>query len=129
MAIYPKLSKSDSIIMDIIWEEKEVSSKVILLKIEKILGWSRQTVKTYLNRLQEKGMIGVNIISPRVHLYYPLVTREEYATEMAGTYLEKYFDDLSHMMAGLIKRENVTDSELDALEAIIKEQRAKNSKE
>lgn len=125
MSSYPNLSQADSIIMDIIWREKKVSSRDVLLQVEEILGWSRQTVKTYLNRLQTKGMIGVNIISPRVHVYYPLVSKEDYATEMTSTYLKKYFGDLSHMMAGLIKREDVSDEELDNLEQIIKEYRNK----
>lgn len=122
---YPNLSKADSIIMEIVWREKEVSSRDILLQVEKILGWSRQTVKTYLNRLQEKGMIGVNIISPRVHVYYPLIAKEDYAAEMASAYMKKHFSDVSHMMAGLIKREYISDEELDNLEQIIKEHRNK----
>lgn len=125
MSNYPNLSKADSIIMDIIWRDKEVSSKRVLTQVEEILGWSRQTVKTYLNRLLDKGMIGVNVISPRVHIYYPIVTKEDYATEITSTYMKKYFNDLSHMMAGLIKRENVSDEELDNLEQIIKEYRNK----
>jgi BlaI family penicillinase repressor len=125
MKNYPTLSKADSIIMDIIWKEKEVSSRDILNQVEETLGWSRQTVKTYLNRLQEKGMIGVNVLSPRVHIYYPLISREDYASEITSKYVKKYFGDLSHMMAGLIKREDISDEELDNLEQIIKEYRDK----
>jgi BlaI family penicillinase repressor len=121
----PSLSKADSIIMEIIWKEKEVTSKDVLSKAENKLGWSRQTVKTYLDRLQEKGLIGVRKLSPRVHFYFPLVSREDYAAEMAGKYLNKYFGSLSHMMTGLIKREDVTDEELDDLERVIREYRNK----
>jgi BlaI family penicillinase repressor len=125
MKSYPNLSKADSIIMDIIWKEKELTSKDVFLKVEKKLGWSRQTVKTYLDRLQEKGLVGVRKLSARVYIYYPAVSKEEYATTMAGTYLRKYFDGLPHMMAGLIKNENVTEEELDGLEEIIRQCRSK----
>ena len=125
MKSYPNLSKADSIIMEIIWKEKEVSSKYVLTETEKKLGWSRQTVKTYLIRLQEKGLVGVRKLSARVHFYYPLISREDYAAGMAGTYLKKYYNSLSHMMAGLIKKEDVSDDELDELEQIIKQYRNK----
>lgn len=125
MTAYPNLSKADSIIMDFIWKKKEVSSRDVLSHVEKTLGWSRQTVKTYLNRLQNKGLIGINVVSPRVHTYFPLISKEVYATEMTSEYLEKYFDNLSHMMAGLIKHEDVSDEELERLELMIKEYRNK----
>lgn len=126
MSSYPILSKADSVIMEIIWEKAEVSSKDVLIQVTETLGWTRQTVKTYLNRLQDKKLIGVNIVSPRVHYYYPLVSKEDYATEMTSAYLKKYFNNLSHMMAGLIKREDISDKELDNLEQIIKDYRKNN---
>ncbi len=123
MKNYSALSKADSIIMEIIWKEKEVTSKDVLSMAEKELGWSRQTVKTYLGRLQEKGLVKVKKISPRVHFYSPAVSKEEYAAAMTGVYLRKYFDGLPDMMAGLIKREDVSNEELDNLEQIIRNYR------
>ncbi len=93
----------------------------MLEKTENTLGWSRQTVKTYLDRLNEKGLVSIKKISPKVHLYYSSVSKEEYATPVAGLYLKKYFNKLPEMMAGLIKTEDITDDELDNLEQIIKE--------
>jgi BlaI family penicillinase repressor len=125
MSKYPVLSQADSQIMEIIWSKKKVSSSDVLEQVEDTLGWSRQTVRTYLDRLHKKGMLGVEVVSPRVHLYYPKVGREDYAAEMAGTYLNKYFGSISHMMAGLIKKEDVSDEELDNLEQIIRQYRNK----
>ena len=126
MSLYPVLSKADSVIMEIIWEQGEVSNKYLFRQAEDTLGWSRQTVKTYLDRLRSKKMIEVNVVSPRVHYYYPLVSKQEYATEMTSTYLKKYFGNLSHMVAGLIQKENVSNEELDNLEQIIKDYRKNN---
>ncbi len=111
--------------MEIIWEQQEVTSKDVLSSVEKELDWSRQTVKTYLDRLHKKGLICVRKLSPRVHIYYPAVSKEEYATSMTGTYLRKYFDGLADMMAGLIKNEDISEDELDDLEEIIKKFRNK----
>ncbi len=44
---------------------------------------------------------------------------------MAGEYLDKYFGSLSHMMAGLIKREDISEEELDELEDVIRQYRNK----
>ena len=91
MTKYPDLSQADSVIMEIIWQNEEVSSKEISLQVEDTLGWSRQTVKTYLNRLLDKGLIGVNIISPRCHTYYSLISKEDYAAEKTSDYMKKIF--------------------------------------
>jgi BlaI family penicillinase repressor len=126
MKKYPSLSEADSVIMEILWNKKETTSRDILNQTENSLGWSRQTVKTYLDRLQEKGLVKVRRLSPRVHFYSAAVSKEEYASEITSSYVRKYFGDLSHMMAGLIKREDISDEELDNLEQIIKEYRNKN---
>jgi BlaI family penicillinase repressor len=122
MSRYPDLSDADSIIMEILWRDGETSSAMILGEIEGTLGWTRQTVRTYLKRLMDKGLVGTKEIKRRVFCYYPLVSRDDYAADKTGSFLNRYYDsNLAHMVAGIVKNEPISDSELDALETLIKE--------
>jgi len=121
MGNYPNLSESDYAVMEILWREQEAKSSDICAELEKAFGWSRQTVGTYLKRLVNKGLVGTKKTNQRDFMYFPIVTKEEYGTDITSTYLEKYFSSLSHMVAGVIQKEDISADELDKLEQVIKE--------
>jgi BlaI family penicillinase repressor len=120
MSKYPNLSEADSIIMEILWRDGECTNAVILKEIEEKLNWSRQTVRTYLIRLMEKGLVGTKEVNKRTFHYYPTVSREEYAADKTGSLLSKYYGSLSHMVAGIVENEDIPDAELDELERLIR---------
>ena len=125
MSKYPNLTEADSIIMEILWRDGECSSSAILKEVENKLDWTRQTVRTYLARLMDKGLVGTREINKREFRYYPAVTREEYAADKTGSIMNKYYGSLSHMVAGIVQNENITDSDLDELEKLIRRLRNK----
>ena len=125
MSKYPNLTDPDSIIMEILWRDGECSSAAILKEIASKLDWTRQTVRTYLARLMDKGLVGTKEINKRVYHYYPVVTREEYAADKTGSIFNKYYGSLSHMVAGIVQNENITDTDLDELEKLIQQLRRK----
>ncbi len=125
MSKYSNLSEADSIIMEILWREGERSSAAILKEIEDKLNWSRQTVRTYLIRLVEKGLVGTKEVNKRTYLYYPVISREEYAADKTGSILNRYYGSLSHMVAGIIQKEEISDADLNELEQLIRRVRNK----
>lgn len=128
MSKYPSLTDAESIIMEILWRDGATTSSEIRKEIKGVLNWSRQTVNTYLNRLVEKGLVGIEEINKRVYNYYPEVSREEYAADRTGSILDRYYDNLPHMIAGFVKNEEISDSELDELEELVQELRRKGGK-
>jgi len=128
MSKYPSLTGADSIIMEILWRDGAISSSVILKEIKNKLNWSRQTVGTYLKRLIEKRLVGIKEVNKRIYHYYPIISREEYAADKTNSILNKYYGNLSHMVAGIVKNENITDTDLDELEKLIQQLRSKGDK-
>lgn len=128
MSEYPNLSEADSIIMEILWRDGACSSAAILKEIEDKLNWSRQTVRTYLVRLVEKGLVGTKQVNKRTYQYYPIVTREAYAADKTKTILNKYYESVPHMVAGIMKNDGISDAELDELESLLKRMRDKGEK-
>jgi BlaI family transcriptional regulator, penicillinase repressor len=127
MGEYSNLSEADSIIMEILWRDGECSSAAILKEIEDKLNWSRQTVRTYLVRLVEKGLVGTKEINKRTYHYYPVVSRAEYAAGKTSSILNKYYNSLPNMVAGIIQNEKISDADLEELEKLIRRVRNKEA--
>jgi len=128
MSKYPNLTEADSVIMELLWRDGEVGSNAITEEIEDRLNWSRQTVRTYLTRLMEKGLIDARKINERVLRYYPIVSREEYAADKAKSLCNKYYGNISQMVAGIVDNENISESDLNELENLIKQMKRQEGK-
>ncbi len=123
MTDYPHLSKAQRLVMEILWEKGEAKNADILEALKDTKDWSRQTVKTYLIQLTQKGMVAVKPSGSRSYIYYPIIDKEQFLADEASIYLENNFNGLSHLVAGLVKREKVSEEELDELEAFIQQYR------
>lgn len=125
MSRYPNMTEADSIIMEILWRDGATSSSAIQKEVKNVLNWSRQTVNTYLNRLMEKGLVGIKKINQRVYEYHPTISREEYAADKAKGIINKYYGNLSHMVAGFVKNEEITETDLKELEKLVQDLKSK----
>lgn len=123
MSKYPNLTEADSAIMELLWQQGRMNSAEILRQAGGKLGWTRQTVRTYLARLIDKGLVGSEELNKRDLIYYPVVSRREYAADRSGTILNRYYAGLADMVAGIVQSENVSDSDLDELESLIRKLR------
>lgn len=125
MSNYPNLTEADHAVMEILWRDSEVASSDVVRELIDKFGWSRQTVRTYLKRLIDKGLVATKEKNRRDYIYYPIVSKEEYGVDTTSTYLNKYFRSLTHMVSGLIQKEDISKDELDSLEQLIKDYKNK----
>ncbi len=120
------LSQNDRAVMEVLWEKKEATNAEVLEQLHLHDGFTRDTVKTYIRRLREKALVGVKRTSPKKHINYPLMSKDEYLAEEAKDFLNRNYDNLTHMIAGLVDNEKITDKEISNLELYIKELKDKN---
>ena len=125
MENYINLSEADKIIMEIIWEKGEIDNSGIMTTLDGFRDWSRHTVKTYLRRLNEKGLVGIRQINPRKNVYYPIISKADYIAEETSIYVKDNFNSLTHMVAGLLEREKISDKELNDLQQLIQEYKSR----
>lgn len=125
MSRFPPLTEADSAVMELLWSKGPLTSNALLQQLSGTLEWTRQTARTYLARLMEKGLVSAREIKPRVYEYYSLVTRDEYAADRTGNLLQRYYGSLPHLVAGFVRNEKVSPRELEELEDLIRELRRK----
>lgn len=121
-----KISQAEMDTLMLLWECNEPIRPASLLKMmTPIRPWSISTLKTILTRLVDKGYVEITL-QKRFFYYYPKYTKEEFLKKETGILLDRLSDcSAVPLMAGLISSESITKEELDEIEALIQEEKAR----
>lgn len=122
------ITKAERDIMNVLWEKEYTSNYDITKELEETRNWSRHTIKAYLNRLLDKGVIGVDKISTRRYRYYPLLSKEELFAAETKKCINDHYNSIPQMLSAFINTNEISEKDLDDLENFIESYRKKNSK-
>jgi len=114
-----KLFDSELRVMEILWNEGDVTAKRIADILGKQVGWSKTTTYTVIKKCIAKGAI--SRIEPGF-LCHALITREQ-AQEFETTELIKkmYGGVADRLIASLLGRNDLNANEIERLKRIVKE--------
>ena len=98
------LTKAEEQIMQILWDMKSGIVKDIRLRFSEPRP-ARNTVSTVVRVLERKGFIGHKAYG-NTHLYFPLVSKEEYSKNQLHRLLNGYFNNSFPALASFFAREN-----------------------
>lgn len=119
------ISQSESLIMDYLWKEgtaKEFSEIVSFLEQEAGKRWAKQTVNTFLKRLEDKGLVKAET-KGRKKLYYAALTETEYEKEKTRKLLDDFYDgSILTFLSALTGGKNIDAKVADELRAMIEEE-------
>ncbi|MBQ2855035.1 MAG: BlaI/MecI/CopY family transcriptional regulator [Oscillospiraceae bacterium] len=120
-----ELTRSEMEIMDVMWESGVPMSRADLLARSEEKTWKDSSVHILLNGLLQKGAIQEAGLVKRIKTYgrvfTPTMSREEY---FANTiFCHRHKPEIVGLFSALLQREEITDSDLDAIEALIREKR------
>ena len=114
------LTNSEWYVLDCLWERapQTVTQLVPILK-EKV-GWAKSTTITTLRRMEDKGLVRVEVRGRAKH-YFPAVEREKAARQETRSFLDRvYQGSLSLMVSALTKKQALPREELDELYELLK---------
>ena len=113
------MSDSEKEIMEIIWDNGGRIYIADLLEAVERSGreWKRTTVRTFLTRLMEKGLL-LGVRQGKNCEYRAYVSREEYLSGQARNFVEEVFDgNVKDLLASLIGPEKMGAEEVRQLQA------------
>ena len=113
------LTKGEEEVMQILWSlgKATVNDIIECMKEPKP---KYTTVATFIKILENKGVIG-HEQAGRGFVYYPVLTKEEYAGSVMNNVLATYFNgSLSQMVSFFSQNENISISEMDEILNIVK---------
>jgi len=109
-----QLTRAEEQVMQILWDMKEGLVKDIRDSFEDPKP-ARNTVSTVVRVLEKKGFVGHKAYA-NVHLYHPLISKEDYSKTQLFGLMESYFNNSFPAMASFFAREkDLTVKELDEL--------------
>ena len=121
-----KLPDSELEIMLIIWEyERPVTRFEIESKLDEDRNLSPTTILSFLSRLQEKGFLDVSK-DGKNNVYSAIIEKESYMQAESKNMLKKlYKNSVKNFLASLYDGDNLSEEDLQELEAYIEERRQK----
>ena len=121
-----KLPDSELEIMLIIWEyERPVTRFEIEDKLDEDRNLSPTTILSFLSRLQEKGFLEVSK-EGKNNVYSAIIEKESYMQAESKNMLKKlYKNSVKNFLASLYDGDNLSEEDLQELEAYIEEKRRK----
>lgn len=114
-----KISGSEWQLMELFWEEGELTQPQIMQRLGQ--KWNKNTVHTFLTRLCAKGFLDVEKeASP--HVYRAAIAREDCERQERQSFLQRvYQGSVSRMVASFVKDADLRPEEVEALKRMLDE--------
>jgi BlaI family transcriptional regulator, penicillinase repressor len=117
-----RLSEFELDVMTHFWTDRELSAPELYERIGIVRGVAYSTVKTIIDRLEEKGAIERIANRGRTIVYAPTVKRERVRKPLVKAFLRRLFgNDLRPLFAQLLQDEKLSGEELEYLRKLVAE--------
>jgi BlaI family penicillinase repressor len=118
----PRISDSEWDVLGILWKKAPLTANEVFDKLSD-KNWKLSTVRTFLARLEKKGVVGSQE-NQSAKTYSPLLSREECVREASQSFLDRVFDGATaSLLVHFARNKRLSARDLDELEAILAKKR------
>lgn len=115
----PKISESEWLVMKAIWAENPVTANRLVDIVSESTTWKPNTIKSLLNRLVKKEVVGYENIG-RVYHYYPLIEESVLVKAESRSLLKRVFGGAAApMLVTLIESEELSDEDIEEIRRVL----------
>lgn len=116
---YEKLFDSELKVMDVLWDEGDVTAKYVADRLKEEIGWNKNTTYTLIKRCIAKG--AVERREPG-YICHALVPREQVQRAETDELIQKlYAGSVDKLFAALLGRKEFSAEQISRLKDIVKE--------
>lgn len=117
----PNISESEWEVMNVLWEKAPQTANDVISVLQEQTEWKPKTVRTLLDRLVHKNVIGVNK-DKRVYTFYPLYSQDECQRAEAHSFVKRiYGGALKSMLVQFVQDDSLSEEEIRELRSILNE--------
>ena len=115
------LSEREWMVLRALWETGGAELGTLVQRLQPETGWSRNTVLTYLTRMEAKGLVAIDKeASP--HFYRAVPDEESCRKEERRSFVERvYSGSAGDLIAAFLKEETITAEERERLRKLLDE--------
>lgn len=116
-----KLSEREWTVLEALWAADGAELGTLVDALSPSTGWNRNTVLTYLTRMEKKGLVCIDKdASP--HLYRAALSREDCRAEARHSFLHRvYRGAAGDLVTAFLKDEPISKEERDRLRKLLDE--------
>lgn len=115
----PSISESEWEIMNVLWDKAPQTANDIIYSLQESTDWKPKTIRTLLDRLVQKNVVGVNK-SLRVYTFYPLYTQDECQRAETESFIKRiYGGTLKSMLVQFIQEDTLSNDDINELRFIL----------
>lgn len=114
-----KLSEKEWTVLGALWETEGAELGTLVDMLYPETEWNRNTVLTYLTRMEAKGLTRIDKdVSP--HIYYAVIDRESLRKQERKSFLKNvYSGSASELIAAFLVEEKISPEEREKLRAML----------
>ncbi len=114
-----KLTEAEWSVLQVLWGGKSFALGEVVAALEPTLHWRRNTVHTYLTRMEGKGLVTIDR-EEEPHRYSAAVSREVCASQERNQLLDKVYGGAAgDLIAAFLKESHITAEERDRLRKLL----------
>jgi len=118
----PRISNAEWQVMRLLWQKSPRTVKEIVAVLTEETSWQTETVRTLINRLAKKKVIGFEKKGRQYH-YYPLLSEEDCLRAEVGSLLDRAGAAiLKPILTAFIEKEHLSAEEIEELQRILRKQ-------
>ena len=115
-----KLFDSEWRVMDILWQENDLTAKELSLRLARSIGWNKNTTYTVVKKCIEKGAIERR--EPNF-VCHAVITKQQAQKEEADALVDKVFGGSAELLfASILSDRSLSKEELARLRALVEAQ-------
>lgn len=120
-----RISEAEWRVCRVLWKHSPLTANEIVLALAEEIEWNPRTVKTLLNRLVKKNVLGYENRGREYH-YFPLLGEEECVQAHTQSFVKRVFDGAAGaMVATFIENQQLTSKEITELKALLEKKTGK----
>ena len=113
------LSDREWTVLSALWKTGGAELVVLVSELHGETGWSRNTVLTYLTRMEAKGLVDIDKDSSP-HIYRATVDRESCRQKERKSFLSRvYSGSASDLIVAFLKEEHISEEEREELRKLL----------
>lgn len=118
------ITQSEIVIMNVIWEHKKASLRMIMDAVCAKTGWTKHTIISFLKRMEQKELINIVATTP-VKMYAPLIEKDSTIKKTTkGIITNVYNNNLGLLVSNMVSANDLSDDEISELINILESKKA-----
>ena len=121
----PSISESEWEVMTVLWQDAPKTANEVILSLQERTDWKPKTIRTLLDRLVHKNVVGVNK-NQRIYTFFPLYSQDECQRAEAQSFIKRiYGGTVKSMLVQFIQEDSLSEEEINELRKILAKKQKK----